>query len=382
MAMQRFLEVFVCFAIIAPAVSLDGGGEGNIIGYDGKEVHYGEAHKVYDPVLHKMRTKNSQVRLRSVDGLAPVALSHHTHTKRTHKPSAAYRALLKSTAERINIQNTAKKSANQDFIDVAIHAAIHAKAKQEPAKAEADEQPAKAEAEEEPAKADAEEEPAKAEAKDEAEKGDDAKAAQDEDDKADDEKAEEDDDADAEQTDEEKEAAEEKKIDEEAAEKKAALKKAAAKKAAEKKAGEKKAAEKVAADKAAAKKAAKKAAKAAAKKAKASAKKTKAEEYKAKVEKAADEALKGMHGENGAPSQGFRGEIVEHENDVTMTHDWMTEYGPHGSGGHHSWSKICREYPGNAWCKYNLRKHQQHKSAATMPACLLSMLVAAIAASQ
>merc|ERR1711865_1278756 len=72
-AMQQFLKVLLCFAIIAPAASLIGETDGNIIGYDGKEDHYdhpkhaGEAHEVYDPVLHQWRTiqprVNSKVRL-------------------------------------------------------------------------------------------------------------------------------------------------------------------------------------------------------------------------------------------------------------------------------------------------------------------------------
>lgn len=268
----------------------------NIIGYDGKEVHYpeakhpGEAHKVYDPVLHQWRTiqPRGTVRLHEMVGLRGAQEPKKEEktaeeAKPDEKKKDAKAATDKKEAKKADKKEDKKEGKKEDK-------------KEEKKEKKAEKKETKEEKKERMA------EQAAAEAEEEAEK----KAA-----------------------------------------KKAAKKKAAAKKAAEKK-------------KAAAKKAAHLA------------------KQKRLGEKAAEQALTGMVGGNGAPSQGFRGEIVEHVNGETMTHDWMSEYGPNGSGGSHSWTKICREYPKNAWCKHHLRKAMV-KSAAAMPACLLSMVAIAAA---
>jgi hypothetical protein len=48
-------------------------------------------------------------------------------------------------------------------------------------------------------------------------------------------------------------------------------------------------------------------------------------------------------------SQGYSGELVEHEDLVTMTDDWGREFGPHA--GHRDIKSICEHHPGNEWCE-------------------------------
>jgi len=157
----------------------------------------------------------------------------------------------------------------------------------------------------------------------------------------------------------EKKAAEKEK--KEAAEK---VKKEAAEKAAEK-------AKKAAAEKAE-KDAAEKAKKEAAEKAKKEAAEKEAAE-KAKAKKARDGALKGMSEDNGAPAQGFKGKIVEHNDKKTQTDDWNREYGSK-SDGLQSWDKVCKENHDNAWCKYHLRKSSE-RSGAAVPTAILAVLL-------
>lgn len=57
-----------------------------------------------------------------------------------------------------------------------------------------------------------------------------------------------------------------------------------------------------------------------------------------------------MDEDMGAPEQGFKGKIVEHDNMITMTKDWRGEYGPEAKGLN-SYVKICALYPDNAWCR-------------------------------
>jgi len=58
------------------------------------------------------------------------------------------------------------------------------------------------------------------------------------------------------------------------------------------------------------------------------------------------------------PSQGFSGELVAHDNMVTQTEDWRSEYGPHHGP---SYERICAQYPDNLWCK--LRGYHDKKAA-------------------
>lgn len=46
--------------------------------------------------------------------------------------------------------------------------------------------------------------------------------------------------------------------------------------------------------------------------------------------------------------QGYSGDLVAHEDQVTMTEDWGREFGPHA--GHRDIKTICAETPGNEWC--------------------------------
>jgi hypothetical protein len=74
-----------------------------------------------------------------------------------------------------------------------------------------------------------------------------------------------------------------------------------------------------------------------------------------------------MDEDQGAPDQGFSGDIVEHDNMKTMTKDWRGEYGL--GSGHHSYVKICAMYPDNQWCHdrgYH-RTTPRPKSAAVRP---------------
>lgn len=48
------------------------------------------------------------------------------------------------------------------------------------------------------------------------------------------------------------------------------------------------------------------------------------------------------------PVQGFKGKLVEHEDQVTMTDDWGMEFGPRA--GHRDIRAVCAEHPGNEWC--------------------------------
>jgi len=61
---------------------------------------------------------------------------------------------------------------------------------------------------------------------------------------------------------------------------------------------------------------------------------------------AAIEYLKRMNADEPLPSQGFNGELVEHDNMLTATEDWHKEYGPHPT-----YEAICAQYPDNSWCR-------------------------------
>jgi hypothetical protein len=50
----------------------------------------------------------------------------------------------------------------------------------------------------------------------------------------------------------------------------------------------------------------------------------------------------------GLQSQGFMGDLVEHEDESTMTEDWGKEFGP--ASGHRDIALICREHKDNEWC--------------------------------
>jgi hypothetical protein len=54
-----------------------------------------------------------------------------------------------------------------------------------------------------------------------------------------------------------------------------------------------------------------------------------------------------MNEDEGAPEQGFGGDIVEHDNMKTATKDWSAEYGRHQQG----YKEICALYPNNRWCR-------------------------------
>jgi len=53
------------------------------------------------------------------------------------------------------------------------------------------------------------------------------------------------------------------------------------------------------------------------------------------------------------PAQGYSGKLVAHENMVTQTADWHTEYGP---GHHQSYCDVCLHHPENTWCKFRCAK--------------------------
>jgi len=199
-----------------------------------------------------------------------------------------------------------------------------------------------------------------------AQKGDDKKAE-----KAKDEKmAKKGDDKKAEKAKDEKkaEAKDEKKAEAKAAQKEAEEAEEAAEKKAEE-AAEKEAAEK---QKRAARKLIEKMRKAAVKARKLAEKNKRAAE-KARAKKAREGALKGMTEGNGAPSQGFRGKIVEHDDQKTQTEDWNREYGSNGDGLQ-SWDKICKENTNNVWCKHHLRK-KAVKSGAAVPTAIFAVFL-------
>mmetsp|Transcript_32875 Transcript_32875/g.74325 ORF Transcript_32875/g.74325 Transcript_32875/m.74325 type:complete len:322 (+) Transcript_32875:37-1002(+) len=57
------------------------------------------------------------------------------------------------------------------------------------------------------------------------------------------------------------------------------------------------------------------------------------------------------------PSQGYKGDLVEHNDNSTATGDWQKEFGP--AAGHRDIRAICRDFPDNQWC----RLHMYHGSA-------------------
>jgi len=85
------------------------------------------------------------------------------------------------------------------------------------------------------------------------------------------------------------------------------------------------------------------------------------------------DAFQKMDEDGGASEQGFSGPQVEHNDAKTATGDWRSEYGPADSD---SKSKICREYPDNAWCHKQLRKTAPVRSLAVRPTLLLASLLA------
>jgi len=61
--------------------------------------------------------------------------------------------------------------------------------------------------------------------------------------------------------------------------------------------------------------------------------------------------------------QGYSGELVAHEDQVTMTEDWGREFGPHS--GHRDIKSICAEKPGNEWCSLH-GYYDKERSSASM----------------
>jgi len=121
----------------------------------------------------------------------------------------------------------------------------------------------------------------------------------------------------------------------------------------------------------------KKAAKKAAKKAKAE---KKAEKKPEKVSARTKKALREMKEDDGAPEQGFKGPIVEHDDGKTHTGDWRSEYGPKQKGEQDK-EKLCKEhlekYPDGEWCKNYLRsiRTPAPESGALSPTCAVSLLI-------
>jgi len=254
-AMQQLIGALLCLWTLAPAGAL----KSKIIGFDGKEHAYswaknrGHQHKVYDPVLHKVRLVGPRV--------------DYSHVSPTHHAQAQV-----DTRRNVKL-NVAKLRA--DF------AAFKERLAKPKAKTE---------------------EKAK---DDKAKKAGDAKK----DDKA-------------------KKADTAKKVEKPAAKK---TKKEAKKPKAEKKS-----------------------------------KKAAMAKKKPKVNPRSIAAMKKMDEKAGAPTQGFRGPIVQHEDQKTATEDWMTEYGP-ASKGHHSHGEICKLYPSNSWCRAYLRNLKKQQLAASEP---------------
>jgi len=60
--------------------------------------------------------------------------------------------------------------------------------------------------------------------------------------------------------------------------------------------------------------------------------------------------------------QGFAGELVEHEDENTMTEDWGREFGPRA--GHRDIKTICKEHPDNEWCSLHGYHDRHIRSAA------------------
>lgn len=78
------------------------------------------------------------------------------------------------------------------------------------------------------------------------------------------------------------------------------------------------------------------------------------------------------------PEQGFHGELVAHDNMVTQTQDWHSEYGPHSGP---SYEEICRKYPDNQWCKlrgYHGAPVETPKESPPAPGLLRASTVATI----
>jgi len=76
--------------------------------------------------------------------------------------------------------------------------------------------------------------------------------------------------------------------------------------------------------------------------------------------------------------QGYSGELVAHEDQVTMTSDWGREFGPHA--GHRDIKTICLETPGNEWCELH-GYYDKPRSAASMKsvaAVLVTLLFACL----
>lgn len=67
--------------------------------------------------------------------------------------------------------------------------------------------------------------------------------------------------------------------------------------------------------------------------------------------------LKFSKKERPLPSQGYKGELVEHNDASTATGDWQQEFGP--VAGHRDFRAICRDFPNNQWC----RLHMYHDHA-------------------
>lgn len=71
--------------------------------------------------------------------------------------------------------------------------------------------------------------------------------------------------------------------------------------------------------------------------------------------------------------QGYSGDLVMHEDTVTMTDDWGREFGPHTYDANHvNVKKICLEHPGNEWC--SLHGYYDKESAASSVSALIAMV--------
>lgn len=66
-----------------------------------------------------------------------------------------------------------------------------------------------------------------------------------------------------------------------------------------------------------------------------------------------EQAITGTDEGSKLQEQGFSGKLVAHENMVTQTADWHSEYGP---GHHQSYCDVCRDHPDNTWCKFRCAK--------------------------
>lgn len=76
--------------------------------------------------------------------------------------------------------------------------------------------------------------------------------------------------------------------------------------------------------------------------------------------------------------QGYSGELVAHEDQVTMTEDWGREFGPRA--GHRDIKTICLETPGNEWCSLHgyYDKPKSGAAAKTVAVVLAALVLACL----